>query len=103
MAEGGWFPPGRRVTLRAIVTELSRDVFWRWHIREISLMTLITIRISEFVIPVHMTLLTWCRDVSAREREFCRRMVEGCRLPRSRRVARRTIMIELRKNMIRIF
>jgi hypothetical protein len=54
------------------------------------------------IIASCMTILTWDGRMSAGERKFCRRMIEGCRTPGIHRVAGRTLRRESASYVTRI-
>jgi len=69
------------MTLRAIVTEVARNVVRVRCLLKFRRMTLVAIRVVQLVVAVHMARLARCRNVGTRQREERRVMVECCRTP----------------------
>jgi len=69
------------VALRAIVTEVPRHVIRVRRLLELLLMALVTIRVMQLVVAIHMARLALLCDVRARQREGRRVMIECCIAP----------------------
>ena len=82
--------------------KISSDVIGVCRLLEISLVTLIAIRISELIIATGMARLTLRRNMRTGQRELRRVVIEGRRSPIGGRVTLRTIMVEVTSNVIRI-
>jgi len=102
MIERRRFPRGCAVTLRTVVIEIRRDVIGIQHLREIVLLALVAPGVCQIVIAVGVARLSGCRLMRTRQREERRCMIKSCRFPCGGCMARGTIVIEIRRDVIGI-
>ena len=95
-------PGGGRVTRFARCWEFRRSMTRVVRAVIVRCMTRITSCVRKLVIPAGMARLARRRRVHSRQGEFGRAVVERCRLPRGRRMARLTVLTEVARNVIRI-
>jgi hypothetical protein len=99
MIERRRLPCGGRVTGFTNLAETSGGMVWIRRTLEIRGMTLITVRIHQFVIAAGVTRNTGCRNVRSCQRKFRRAVVEWCGLPRHRRMTRLASLTEGCRNV----
>ena len=102
MIEGGRFPRGRSMTVRAVMTELILHVIGIVHLLVISLMARPAIRGGSFKDPAHVTGDTTHRYMRSGEREVRSGVIEGGRFPSCRTVTVRAVVTELILHVIRV-
>ena len=102
MIERRRVPVGRRMTLRAIMVEVTRDMVRVRRPLEIGLMALIAIGIHQLVVAVGVACRALHGDVRTRQREARGTMIECRRVPVGRRVTLRAIMVEIAADVVRV-
>jgi hypothetical protein len=95
-------PVGCRVTLRAIVAEVPCHMIRVCCLLELRRVALIAIRVMQLVVPVYVTRLARCCNVSTCQREKRRVMIECCTAPVGCRVALRAIVAEVPRYVVRV-
>ena len=76
-----WPPHTRAVARCTVMTEQLRHMIWIRDPLEIRLMTLVTVRVMQLVVTIHVARLARCCNVSTRQREERRVMIECRRAP----------------------
>jgi len=98
--EGRRLPHVHRMASLADAAESAGHVIWiRWR-GKICCMTLVAASVRQLVVTIDVTRLTRSGNMSPRQGEFRRTVVEGRRLPHRRRVASRAIVTESCRHVV---
>ena len=92
--KGRWSPDSRGVTSLALVRETRQNVRRTCRLRVVSLVTLETVRVNQFIVAVDVACLTERGRVFPRQCKFCCAMIEGRRQPGIGRMARLASVIK---------
>ena len=99
--EARWFPGTGCVTFETIVIEFAGNVVRLLRRGELALMALVTIRVCQGIVPVHVTFIACGRDVRPGEWKHRCAVIEDDRFPVRCRMTARTIVIEFPRHVVR--